>query len=156
MIDPNDSVAGALGGLAHETGHALFTPPPKPTIDSVADGLEYVRKATEVDFIDEGEAQLVACRTAKEAAAKKVTATVPADSGGKFMAVFDRLEKGELTEDAARKEMAKEFGGLFTSTTGEDYKTYYGKFHIKSWNDAHSSDPSKQLGVDVLPGITLF
>ena len=155
-IDPNDPLDEALGGLAHETGHALFTPPPKPTLDSVADGLEYVRKATEVDFIDEGEAQLVACRAAKEHATKGVVSEVPADASGKFMAVYDRLEKGDIDEATARKEMAKEFGGLITSTTHEDYKTYYGRGHIDTWNSAHASEPAKQLDYADLSGVTLF
>lgn len=155
-IDPNDPIDEALGGLAHETGHALFTPPPKPTVNSVADGLEYVRKATEVDFIDEGEAQLVACRAAKEHAAKGVVSEVPADSAGKFMAIYEKLEKGEIDEATARKDMAKEFGGLITSTTNEDYKTYYGRFHIDTWNNAHAGEPAKQLDYADLSGVNLF
>jgi type VI secretion system secreted protein VgrG len=155
-IDPNDPLDEALGGLAHETGHALFKPPDKPTVDSTADGLEYVRQATEVDFIDEGQAQLVACRTAKEHKANGVKSAVPADPDGKFMAVFEKLEKGDLDEAAARKAMAKEFGDLVTSTTGEDYKTYYGRGHIDTWNSSHSSDPSKQLSYDALATLNLF
>lgn len=155
-IDPSDPLDEALGGLAHETGHALFTPPPKPTLNSVADGLEYVRKATEVDFIDEGEAQLVACRAAKEHAAEGVVSEVPADASGKFMAIYDKLEKGDIDEATARQEMAKEFGDLITSTTHEDYKTYYGRGHIDTWNSAHASEPAKQLDYADLSGVTLF
>ncbi|HEY8877297.1 MAG TPA: hypothetical protein VIN03_07020 [Roseateles sp.] len=155
-IDPDDPLDEALGGLAHETGHALFTPPPKPTVASVANGLEYVRKATEVDFIDEGEAQLVACRTAKEHAAQGVSSDVPADASGKFMAIYEKLEKGEIDEATARQDMAKEFGGLVTSTTHEDYKTYYGRFHIDTWNSAHAADPTQQLTYADLNGLTLF
>lgn len=154
-IDPNDPLDVALGGLAHETGHALYTPPPKPTVKNEASGLDYVRKATEVNFLDEGEAQMVACRTTKELEAAGEASKVPADSGV-FMAIYEKFEKGELTEDAARKEMAKKFGGLITSTTKEPYLKYYGGFHLKTWNAAHKKEPAKQLDKSVLDTLTLF
>jgi hypothetical protein len=154
-IDPSDPLDESLGGLAHETGHALYTPPPKPTVKNEASGLDYVRKATEVDFLDEGEAQMVACRTTKELKAKGEASKVPADSGV-FMAIYEKFEKGDLTEDAARKEMAKKFGGLTTSTTKESYIRYYGGFHLKTWNAAHKKEPAKQLDKSVLDALTLF
>jgi hypothetical protein len=154
-IDPNDPLDEALGGLAHETGHALYEPPPKPTVKNEASGIDYVRKATEVDFLDEGEAQMVACRTTKELLAKGEASKVPADSG-EFMAIYDKFVAGDLSEAAARKEMAKKFGNLVTSTTKESYLKYYGGFHLQTWNAAHKKEPAKQLDKSVLDTLTLF
>jgi type VI secretion system secreted protein VgrG len=154
-IDPNDPIEEALGGLAHETGHALYTPPPKPTVKDSASGIDYVRRCTEVDFLDEGEAQLVACRAATDLKAKGEKANVPADSGV-FMDTYTKYATGQLTEDAARKDMAKAFGNLVTSTTHESYLIYYGRGHIASWNAAHKKEPAKQLDESVLTTMTLF
>jgi hypothetical protein len=154
-IDPSDPIDEALGGLAHETGHALFSPPPKPTVKDSASGVEYVRKCTEVDFIDEGEAQFVACRATGELKADGVGAKVPAD-GGEFMAIYVKFTVGQISEDAARKEMAKQFGKLITSTTKESYLIYYGRGHIASWNAAHKKDAAQQLNESILATMTLF
>jgi hypothetical protein len=154
-IDPSDPLDEALGGLAHETGHALFSPPPKPTVKDSASGVEYVRKCTEVDFIDEGEAQFMACRATTDLKAKGVDAKVPAD-GGEFMAIYVKFTVGQLTEDAARKEMAKQFGKLITSTTKESYLIYYGRGHIETWNSAHKKDAAQQLDQSILATMTLF
>jgi hypothetical protein len=154
-IDPSEPLEDTLGALAHETGHALYTPPPKPTLKNEAAGLDYVRKATEVDFLDEGEAQMVACHATKELKAKGEAAKVPAD-GGEFMAIYEKFDKGELTEEAARKEMAKKFGNLITSTTKESYIKYYGGFHLKTWNAAHKKEPAKMLDKSVLDTLILF
>jgi type VI secretion system secreted protein VgrG len=155
-IDPSDPLADTLGGLAHESGHALYTPPPKPTVKNEASGLDYVRKATEVDFLDEGEAQMVACRSTAELKTAGEASKVPADSSGAFMAIYEKFVKGDLSEDEARKEMAKKFGGLITSTTKESYIKYYGGFHLKTWNAAHKKEPAKQLDKSVLDTLVLF
>jgi hypothetical protein len=155
-IDPNDPMEEVLGGLAHETGHALYVLPPAPTIKASASGVEYVRKSTEIDFLDEGEAQMTACRAAGDLRAKGVPANVPADSAGKFMAIYVRYTVGDLDENAARKEMAKEFGNLITSTTKESYLIYYGSAHIENWNAAHKKDPSQHLAKTILATMTLF
>ena len=154
-IDPTDPMEEVLGGLAHETGHALFSPPPKPTIKDTASGVDYVRRCTEVDFIDEGEAQFMACRAATDLHAKGEKANVPADNGD-FMAIYVRYTVGDLAEDAARKEMAKKFGNLITSTTHESYLIYYGRSHITDWNAAHKKEPAKQLAESILTTMTLF
>jgi hypothetical protein len=155
-IDPDDPIEEVLGGLAHETGHALYTPPAAPTIKASASGVDYVRQSTEVNFLDEGEAQLVACRAATDLGAQGVTANVPADGAGKFMAIYLRYSVGDIDEDTARKEMAKEFGNLITSTTKESYLVYYGSAHIANWNAAHKKDASKQLDKSILATMTLF
>jgi hypothetical protein len=153
-IDPSLSLEAALGTLAHETGHALFSPPPKPTVAEVADGIDYVKRCTEVDFLDEGEAQIVACRAVRDLELEGESAAVPADRG-EFMAIFDQFQAGAITEDEARREMALKFGNLVTSTTGEKYLTYYGRSHIRAWNAAHG-DASMHLTDAILSTIVLF
>ena len=155
-IDPDDPLDEVLGGLAHETGHALYTPPVAPTIKASASGVDYVRKQTESNFLDEGEAQMVACRATRDLAAQGQASKVPADPSGKFMAIYLRYSVGDIDEDAARKEMAKEFGNLITSTTKESYLVYYGSAHIANWNAAHKKDASKQLAKSILTTMTLF
>jgi hypothetical protein len=155
-IDPDDPIEEVLGGLAHETGHALYVLPPAPTIKASASGVDYVRKSTEINFLDEGEAQMVACRATTDLTAKGEKSEVPADGAGKFMAIYVRFTVGDIDEDAARKEMAKEFGNLITSTTKESYLVYYGSAHIANWNAAHKKDPAQQLSKTILATMTLF
>lgn len=114
-----------------------------------------MRRCTEVDFIDEGEAQFMACRATTDLRAKGEKSNVPADNGD-FMAIYVRYTVGDLTEDAARQEMAKKFGNLITSTTHEAYLIYYGRSHITDWNAAHKKEPAKQLAESILTTMTLF
>lgn len=154
-IDPSAPLDVTLGNLAHETGHALYTAPANPTVKASASGTEYVRKCTESNFLDEGEAQFVACRAVKDLDISGVAAKVPAD-GGEFVAIYVRFTVGEITQDAARIEMAKHFSHLVTSTTGETYLVYYGSAHITNWNAANKKDATKQLTKAILTTMTLF
>jgi hypothetical protein len=71
------------------------------------------------------------------------------------MAVYNQLVAATITEEVARKQMAKLFGNLVTSTTHESYLVFYGKWHISVWNHAQT-DPSKRLADTILATLVLF
>jgi hypothetical protein len=66
-------------------------------------------QADREQLLDEGEAQMVACRATRRPRAKGRPPTCRRLLG-KFMAIYLRYSVGDIDEDTARKEMAKEFG----------------------------------------------
>jgi peptidoglycan hydrolase-like protein with peptidoglycan-binding domain len=140
IIDPNDSEEDIATGLAHEVGHGTFSAPPKPSLGSSTDGEAYILKSVESDFMDEGNAQFVACEVVVQLKANGVTAKAPADADKAFQGIYDKFVAKTLTKDQAVKEMAKKFTNLITSTTKEPYYQYYGNFYMKQWNDSKPAD----------------
>ena len=155
-IDPSQSTKDIVEGLAHETGHAEYTAPDDPSVKDpspdVAKGREYIRKVVENALLDEGQAQIVACKTAKELEAKGETnINIPGTHSAEYKAVYAKIEAGTLTMDAGRKEMAKIMGSETTSNSSENYIDYYSKAPRKSWNKAH-----KKAKVPDAPRIAVF
>ena len=155
-MDPSQSTKEIVEGLAHETGHAEFTAPDDPSVSDpspdVAKGREYIRKVVENALLDEGQAQIVACKTAKELEAQGETGiNIPGNHSAEYKAVYDKIEAGTLSMDAGRKEMAKIMGSETTSNSGENYVDYYSKAPCKSWNKAH-----KKAKVPDTPRIAVF
>ena len=149
VIDPNDSEEDIATGLAHEVGHATFTPPVAPTLASATDGENYILKNVESSFIDEGNAQFVACQVVVELKAKGVKTQAPADNDKAFQGIYDKFLAKTLTKDQAVIEMAKLFKKLHTSTDNKLYYQYYGEPLMKQWNDSHAADKK----VAALPSI---
>jgi hypothetical protein len=156
VLDPKDSdLKDVLAGIAHEGGHALFTPPEPPRTHQVSNGLDYVRRGLESGFIDEGEAQMNACKVQKEMAKAGVEYRV---AGGEkaFMTIYERFLDGALSVDEARIEMGKRFNDLTASgDDGKPYKRQYGEPLIDNWNSC-CSRKSDRLAYDVLDTMTIF
>jgi hypothetical protein len=154
-IDPRDVVEN----LAHESGHAEFPKPADPPINdgtppSSAKGLAYIRSVVENSLIDEGQAQIVACKTAKEleaTGAKKIS--IPGQHSDEYKAVYEKMVKGDLNEEAGRKEMAKIMAKEETSTDGKNYIDYYAKKPLEDWNNLH---PTAQVNTTDVANLTVF
>ncbi len=141
-IDPSESTKDIVMGLAHETGHAEYTAPADPSVSDpspdLAKGLDYIRKVVENALLDEGQAQITACKAAKELEAKGETGlNIPGGHSAEYKAVYDKIVDGTYSMDQGRKEMAKIMGSETTSNSGENYIDYYSKAPRKAWNKAH-------------------
>jgi len=141
-IDPSEGTKDIVVGLAHETGHADYTKPADPSVEddspSIAKGKEYIRKVVENCLLDEGQAQIVACKTAKELeAAGETGISIPGANSDKYKEIYEKIEAGTLTMDQGRKEMAKVMATETTSNSSENYIDYYSKDPREDWNAAH-------------------
>src|SRR5262249_9852492 len=155
--DPSESTKDTVERLAHETGHAEYPPPPDPPVadpsPTIAKGRAYIRKVVENNLLDEGEAQIVACETAKELEGKGETGiNIPGGHSSDYKAVYKKLLDGKLTRDQARVEMAKIMATETTSNSGENYVDYYAKAPRQNWNNAHPTPrPPATPQVTVFP-----
>jgi anti-sigma28 factor (negative regulator of flagellin synthesis) len=105
---------------------------------SIAKGKEYIRKVVENCLLDEGQAQIVACKTAKELeAAGETGISIPGANSDKYKEIYEKIEAGTLTMDQGRKEMAKVMATETTSNSSENYIDYYSKDPREDWNAAH-------------------
>ena len=165
-IDPRtDQAANAKAiviSLAHETGHADYTPPadppvadPSPTIDK---GRDYIRKRVENDLLDEGQAQIIGCKTARELEAAGETGIgISGGHDAEYLAIYDKIVAGTLTMDQGRTEMAKIMAKEETSTTNpvtgahDNYIDYYSTDPRDDWNKAHP-----EAVVPATPRVTVF
>lgn len=156
-LDPADSaLPDVLAAIAHEAGHALFKPPEPPRASQMSDGLAYVLRGLESAFIDEGEAQMNACKVHHEMAKEKVGYRV---AGGEevFLDIYDRFLLGKLTVDAARIEMGRQFNNLKASGDGgKPYKRHYGEPLVKAWNDACRKSGRTPITVEALDTLIVF
>jgi hypothetical protein len=143
--------------LAHETGHAEYTKPPDPSVEdnnpSIAKGRDYIRRCVENSLLDEGQAQIVACKTAKELEAKGETGiNIPGGHSAKYKEIYDKIEAGTLSMDEGRKEMAKVMATETVSGPGNrNYVDYYSDKPRADWNSKH---PKAQ--VPATPRVTVF
>jgi hypothetical protein len=143
--------------LAHETGHAEYTKPPDPSVEdhspTIAKGKAFIRKSVENSLLDEGQAQIVACKTAKELEAKGETGiNIPGGHSDEYKAVYDKIEAGTLTMDKGRIEMAKIMATEVVSGPGNrNYVDYYSDQPRAKWNSKH---PDAQ--VPATPRVDVF
>jgi hypothetical protein len=148
---------GFVESLAHETGHGRYAKPADPPVDdpspTVAKGREYIRKVVENSLLDEGEAQVVACETAKELEAKSETGiNIPGTNSAKYKAVYDKIVAGTLSRGDGRKEMAKIMATETTSgSPPRNYVAYYSDWPRDNWNGAHAD-----AQVPETPLVTVF
>ncbi len=141
-IDPGRSTKAIVISLAHESGHANYVDPPDPPVEdpspTIAKGEAYIRKIVEINLLNEGQAQIVACKTAAELeAAGETDIKISGGHSDQYKAVYKKIVDGTYTMDQGRKEMAKIMGTEITSNSGENYVDYYSKAPRKTWNKAH-------------------
>lgn len=83
---------------------------------------------------DEGAAQLNAAIARDEIlAAGGSDIGIPGTQTAKYNAVYEDYKAGNLTRDEALDKMADLMGNESTSTTGENYRQYYGKAYEAKW-----------------------
>ncbi|PXV75862.1 type VI secretion system Vgr family protein [Pantoea sp. PNA 03-3] len=123
----NDA-AKVVQSLSHESGHALY----KPNID-LSSKDNYLNST----LSDEGAATLNNIRVQREIIAnhgEDIGIAGNTANQKDYNAIFDSLEKGDITESDARMKIGRIFGkGERTSTTKELYEDYYGGWYDKNY-----------------------
>ncbi len=146
-VAQNASAKDVAETLAHETGHAEYAKPADPSVEdpspTVAKGRDYIRRSVENSLLDEGQAQIVACQTAKELEAKGETGvSIPGNHSAAYKAVYVKIAAGTLTMDQGRKEMAKIMGTeVVSGPGGSNYVDYYSGAPCTDWNTKHPEAP---------------
>lgn len=110
--------------VAHEVGHSLYDFPYQPP-----DGLsraDFIRVNTEASLLDEANARFNEIALERDLIANGSGASVASSWGPDHHAVLQGLQNGSLTQEAAINQIANDFRGYTTSTTGELYPVYYG------------------------------
>ena len=127
VLDPNLPKDQQTQVLAHEAGHAKYTPDPyvPPTGKTKQ---EYVDANVKNSMKDEGEATYNNCKVRDEVKQNGGgdIGVAGANSNGYIKSYDDSKQPGG-SKDKAVGEMANGFGNEKTSTTGESYNDYYGK-----------------------------
>lgn len=123
----NDA-AKVVQSLSHESGHALY----KPNID-LSSKDNYLNST----LSDEGAATLNNIRVQREIIAnhgEDIGIAGNTANQKDYNAIFDSLQKGDITESDARMKIGRIFGkGERTSTTKELYEDYYGGWYDKNY-----------------------
>ncbi|KTR46831.1 type IV secretion protein Rhs, partial [Pantoea ananatis] len=123
-----NNAAKVVQSLSHESGHALY----KPNID-LSSKNSYLNST----LSDEGAATLNNIRVQREIIANQggdIGIAGNAANQKDYNSIFDSLQKGDITESAARMKIGRIFGkGERTSTTKEFYEDYYGGWYDKNY-----------------------
>lgn len=131
-IDGNIHGAQATGVIAHEVGHATYKKEPEylPTVPKE----DYVKENVRIHMEDEGNAQFNAAKARSEALANGGNDPGIPGHQEKYQDVYDRFDRGEISEAEAKKQMADHMGNEVTSTTGENYNDYYGDYYRQKYD----------------------
>ncbi len=126
--------------LAHEVGHALYDPPPVAAPD-VVNGTKagYVDKVLQGNLYDEGEARFNEFDVRQDIL----------DHGGKDIGnwsndqtgqdLYNQYKSGKITREQAVEQMGQGFKTAKTSTTGQTYEEYYGKWAENYWDQVEAA-----------------
>lgn len=141
-INEKDDIIECVVTMAHEVGHALYTPDAKPKMDDPGMTKEkFVEAGLKRDFRDEGAAVLHNCKVREELAglgkSKREHIHVAGETGDNFTKIYQNVKKGKITEDEGRNQIASAFGTLIPSGETVTYKEYYGSAYEKQWDKAH-------------------
>ncbi len=136
-IDPSGSVESQVATIAHEGGHALYGEPPyhPPTATMTRD--QYIQANVQEQLRNEGAAQLNAAIARNEInGAGGPDIGIPGTQTAANQRVYENFHNGSITRDQAIDQMANLMGNETTSTTHENYRTYYGHTYENHW-DTH-------------------
>lgn len=129
-----------VGLLAHEFGHARYTPKILHPEDFPKED-DFVRAQVKDNLLDEGEASMVAVQAAGELHAKKVEVDVPGVHHDEYVQIFAEFLK---TKD--RKTACEKIGAIFGSgenpsnDPADTYEKYYSIGARKLWERARASE----------------
>jgi WXG100 family type VII secretion target len=120
--------------LAHEAAHATYNAPyHAPTAKMTRS--EYVRLNLQEQLRDEGQAQLNAAAVRAETLkAGGPDIGMPGTQTSKYLGVYNNYTAGKITRQQAVDQMAGLMGNEETSTSGENYKKYYGQTYEDWWD----------------------
>jgi RHS repeat-associated protein len=130
VIDGALSGPQATGVIAHEVGHATYhedpyVPPEGLTRD------QYTAANVDRHLNDEGNAQFNAARVRDEIRRTGGPDTgIPGAHEADYQSAYDSYKSGDITQEEALDRMARTMGNESTSTTGENYRDYYGRPYV--------------------------
>jgi len=135
VIDPNQTAEQQVSVIAHEVGHAGYAKPPQQAATPTMTRDQYVAANVNRELVDEGNAQLNAAMIRGEIQGNKgPDIGMPGTQTAAYQGVYDKFKNGSLTRDQAVDQMGNLMGNERTSTTGENYRQYYGKPYEKHWD----------------------
>ena len=146
VVDSNErgNATALTQTLAHEAGHASYSLPPPTPMDNLT-RQQYVDQNTQRHLRDEGEATLNNLQVRDEIMASGgPDIGVAGANSGQYQQTWRQYQSGAIDRTTAREQIANAFGTEHTSTTGEDYRTYYGQPYEQAWDQSHP--PSQTFG----------
>ena len=138
VLDPNESGdhLAMTQTLAHEAGHATYTPDPYVAPDGLTRD-EYVAANVNSQLKDEGEATLTNAEVREEIMNNSgedigIAGTQTDD----YERITDSYQNGDIDRDTARQQIGDKFAdGETTSTTNESYRDYYSQPYEDYYDD---------------------
>jgi type VI secretion system secreted protein VgrG len=131
VIERGMTPAEEVGVIAHEAGHAYHRGDPYVSAKGIGYS-EYVNRNTDRHLMDEGDAQMNRSQVRQEI----LNGGGPdVGYGGtqNYGDTWNRHQAGQIDRGQAQREMANHVGNERTSTTGENYRDYYGKPYKKAY-----------------------
>lgn len=136
VIAGGRSAEDTTRSIAHEIGHAEYGDEPyhAPTDDMTRQ--EYVDANVDEQLRSEGNAQLNGATVRNE-----VTGNGGPDIGisgtqtEDYQSIYEQYQEGDISRDEAIDQMADLMGNETTSTTGENYRDYYGQTYEDYWDE---------------------
>lgn len=142
VLDPNDKEAtSVVQTLAHESGHALYTPDPYIDYTGLTKN-EYVSKNANSALKDEGEATLTNAKIRQEIIDNKgPDIGIAGAQSSKYAEVYDKYEK-DGDREKARQEIADIFADNERPSTNPKitYREYYSETYQKHY-DKYAKTP---------------
>lgn len=141
VIDSNERGNAALVSqtIAHEAGHAMYTLPAEVPMEGRS-RQEYVEANVQRHLRDEAEATMNNMKVRDEILLGGGPDIGVAGANAKqYEQTWQDYRSGAIDRNTARERIANAFGDERTSTTGEDYRTYYGKPYEDAWDQVHTS-----------------
>jgi WXG100 family type VII secretion target len=135
VIAGGDTPEATLANLAHEMGHAEAGAPPyhPPTPGMTRD--EFVEQNVQEQLRNEGEAQLNAAIARDEIRQAGGPDTgIPGTQTAAYQALYDGYKTGALSRQQTVNLMASVMASESTSTTNQNYRTYYGQSYKDFWD----------------------
>ncbi len=146
-IDTSSDTNMQVTTLAHEAGHATYTPDPYVGMDDKT-RQEYIDANVKSQLKDEGEATLTNLEVREEIKdAGGPTIPIAGNPANHPQYEQDLKDYRASADDDARDKAREAIGGTFadgekTSTTNESYRDYYGHTYEKHWDDHHPAPPA--------------
>jgi uncharacterized Zn-binding protein involved in type VI secretion len=140
VVDPNDSgnAATVVQGIAHESGHALYTPDPYVDFGTLTKD-EYVNQNLNRHLKDEGEATLMNTQVLNEINGNGGPDIGIAGTKPDEYAEIAGKDHDYANRDNARQEIGDVFADNETTSTPPNptYRDYYSKTYIDHWDTNH-------------------
>jgi WXG100 family type VII secretion target len=133
VVEKGRAVDDTLGTIAHESGHATYGDVPYHAPTQTMTRAEYLRLNVDECLKDEGNAQFN--RSTVRAEIQKAKGGDIGWGGTQdYKSVYQNFQNNKITREAAIDQMANLIGKERTSTTLENYRTYYGKPYGNYWD----------------------